>query len=320
MIHSYGFKENLKFKNFIISRTFRLLPLHIVMFNVVFIIEIGKLLAYNYGIHFNNIPFENNNAIREIIPNLLLLQSWLPTFKHFSFNSPSWSISIEYYIYIILFITLLIQNKIRYFIWFIMSILAFSLLLNNYDNANDILRGLSCFFAGSLTYLFYKNFHERLQYFKKSFSLIEFVLILNIIFLVISDIQHKSVILSLIFCITIFIFAFENGLISKIFKFNIFKYFGKLSYSIYLVHYSILFLVIAFAIILKKFFCLDITIMIDNNRYIDLGNPIYNNTAVIITLGIIIFISNFTYKHIEQKGQNIGKAFKKRLANKEDKS
>jgi len=320
LVHSYGFRDNLKFKDFIISRIFRLLPLHIIMFSVVFIIELGKLLAYNHGVHFNNIPFENNNAIREIIPNLLLLQSWLPTFKHFSFNAPSWSISVEYYMYIILFITLLIKNKIRYFLWFIISNLAFILLLNYCNKANDILRGLSCFFAGSLTYLFYKKYHERFQYFKKYFTIIEFVLILSIIFLVISNIEHKSVILSLFFCITIFIFAFENGLISKILKFNLFKYFGKLSYSIYLVHYSILFSIIAFAIISKKFFGLNITMMIEHSRYIDLGNSIYNNIAVIITLGIIIFISGFTYKYIEQKGQDIGKDFSKRLANKVDQS
>ena len=142
-------------------------------------------------------------------------------------------------------------------------------------------------------------------------------MILLIISLVsLDNFKYKSIIISLIFCIQILIFALEKGLISNILKKKLFLLIGKLSYSIYLVHYSILFGVIAISIILSKFSEHQYTMMINDIRYIDFGNAIYNNISIVIILGIIIFISNFTYKYIEQKGQKLGKTLKKRLSTK----
>lgn len=134
LAHTYGFKS-VSFKKFIISRTFRLYPLHLFMFIVFILLELSKLIAYKYG--FLSKPFTGNKALSEIIPNLLFLQSWLPWFKTFSWNFPSWSLSVEYYMYIIFFFTLFIKSNFKYIIWFLFSLISFYMLINNLE----IIRG-----------------------------------------------------------------------------------------------------------------------------------------------------------------------------------
>ncbi len=307
LTHTYAFKKNINFKDFVVSRTFRLLPLHIVMLFVLIIIEVGKLAAYQYGITFTSPPFTGQNDVAEIIPNLLLLQSWLPFFDHNSFNSPSWSISIEYYMYMIFYFSLIIKNSARYILWFLISFSMFSLIFMGAEITAEILRGLSCFFAGALTYVLYKNIHHKFKATKIYFTVLETILIVSVVGLVSSSIEHKSLTLSLVFCLQVFVFAFEKGALSQLLRQQLFLHAGKLSYSIYMVHYAILFCAIAIVIIAQKLFGIKMTMFIDGARYIDFGNLFYNNLAVLFLMGVIIYVSGLTNKFIEQKGQELGR-------------
>lgn len=126
LAHGYAYKENLKFFTFMKFRFFRLYPLHLFMFFVMFTLEIGKLLAYKYGgFVFNNLPFTNSFAIQEIIPNLLLIQSWTPYTDPLTFNFPSWSISIEFYMYALFFGSIVACSKNKVVVWLVSSLMAF---------------------------------------------------------------------------------------------------------------------------------------------------------------------------------------------------
>ena len=162
LAHTYGFR-NISFKRFILSRTFRLYPLHLFMFIIFVFLEFSKLLAYKYGFVFNNIPFTGEKALIEIIPNLLFLQSWLPFTESLSWNYPAWSLSVEYYMYIIFFFTFFIKSNFKYIIWFLFSSISFIMLANNFGSMGEVLRGLSCFFSGALIYLIYKNYNSKLK-------------------------------------------------------------------------------------------------------------------------------------------------------------
>jgi len=51
LAHGYGWKENLKFKDFVIARTFRLIPLHVVIL-VVYIIRIWEIICMSKWFSF----------------------------------------------------------------------------------------------------------------------------------------------------------------------------------------------------------------------------------------------------------------------------
>lgn len=309
LTHGYGYKENLRFKSFIKSRFFRLYPLHLFMFLIFLILELGKLLAYKFGgFIFNNEPFTNRFAINEIIPNLLLIQSWTPFTNHLTFNFPSWSISIEFYMYILLFLSIVIFKNKKVLSWVLISMVAFLLMYFKSEFfVNGVLRGLSCFFGGAITYIIYDKISERI---KLSFfigSMIELFLIIAVIFIVQSSFENKSILASLLFFVTVFCFSFESGIVSIILKTKYFQRSGELSYSIYMTHAAIIFCFTSFAMIIQKIIGEEMAPMIGTIRYLDFGSAMMNNIMVVIMLSVIVFVSKFTYKYIELNGQKLNR-------------
>jgi len=310
LAHAYAFRKKLLFKHFFIARTFRIMPLHIAILSVFILLEFGKLLIYHYGMPFNVIPFTNHNDPLTIVPNLLLLQSWLPNTMATGWNSPSWSISIEYYMYMIFFMTLLIKKPGQYVVWLFISIIFFYFIFSEIDlwnNFDKISRGLSCFFAGTLVYIVYKNVFHLVKIDSFYFTLLEVSILLSIIWVVPAHIAYKTLIISLLFCLQVFIFAFEKGIISRVLNKSFFQLLGKLSYSIYMLHTLILFILISAIMIIQKILKIDLIITVKNSVYIDFGSTFYNNLIVFIILFFVIFCSYFTYKYIEQTGQVLGK-------------
>jgi len=308
LAHGYGFKDNLKFQVFMKGRFFRLYPLHFFMFFVFVFLELGKLFAYKHnGFIFNNQPFTNSFAISEMIPNLLLIQSWTPYTDHLTFNYPSWSISIEFYMYALLFFSIVIFKGNKILSWFATSLFAFVLIyLGSNILVDAVLSGLSCFFGGAFTYVIYK----KLPHFKPSYilgSIIEFVLLVSIVLIVQSQFEHRSIVASLSFFITVFFFSFESGIFSQLLKMKPFQYAGKLSYSIYMTHAAILFCLISIAMIFQKITGSAIAPMIEERRFLNFGSSTINNLVVIIILAIVIYISSLTHKYIEINGQKLNK-------------
>lgn len=317
LAHGYGFKENLSFNTFMRARFFRIYPLHIFMLLVFVALEFGKLLAYKFsGLVFNNKPFTGANSISEIIPNLLLIQSWTPFTNPLSFNHPSWSISIEFYMYILLFFSIVFLKSYRLISWFFLSLIAFSLIYLGSDVVVDsVLRGLSCFFGGSFAYVLYKRIADiNIPYLLGSF--IEAALLVFIIMAVQTTHEYRSVIAPLVFITTVLFFAFESGVFSKLFRAKSLQYAGKLSYSIYMTHAALLFILISIAMVMQKITGNQVSTMIDSVRYLNFGSSVMNNLTVIVILVLVICVSHFTYKHIELTGQKLNKRTKNSLSEK----
>lgn len=306
LTHGYGYKKNLCFKTFMKARFYRLYPLHFFMLVVLIAIEFGKLFAYTYGgFIFSNEPFTNDFAVSELIPNLLLVQSWTPFTQATSFNGPAWSISIEFYIYILLFFSIIYFESNKVISWFFISLITFSFIyLDSNILVPEALRGLSCFFGGAVTYGIFK----KLYFLKPSViigSIIESILIACVFLIVQSKIEIRSILAPIIFFITVLAFAFESGLFSKLLKLTPFQILGKLSYSIYMTHYAVLFCLISAAMVIQKITLINLTIKIENFRYLNFGDSLINNVAAVFILIFIVYISSLTYKYVEINGQKL---------------
>lgn len=306
LAHGYGFKENLNFITFMRVRFFRLYPLHFFMFVVCLGLEFGKLFAYKFGgFVFNNEPFTNYFAISEVIPNLLLIQSWTPFTEHLSFNFPSWSISIEFYMYALLYFSIALFKSNRVISWFVISLIAFLLIYSGSEIfVRSVLRGLSCFFGGAFTYVVYKKIsHLKASY--VSGSIVEAILLICVVLIVQSKIEYRSIIAPVLFFLTVLFFAFEAGVFSKLLKINSLQYAGKLSYSIYMTHVAIIFCLISVALVLQKITGVELAPIIGTSRFLNFGNSLINNMVVMIFLSIILYISSLTYRYIELYGQKL---------------
>ena len=102
LAHGYSTKKNLSFFSFAKSRFFRLYPLHLFMLVLTILMLLVRVIAIDLNLmHTTEATFSGANSLNEIIPNLLLVHAWTPYTSAVSFNYPSWSISIEFYVYFI---------------------------------------------------------------------------------------------------------------------------------------------------------------------------------------------------------------------------
>ncbi|HFG2066227.1 TPA: acyltransferase family protein, partial [Vibrio cholerae] len=205
LAHGYGFKKGVSFNSFIKGRIIRIYPLHLFMLLAFVGLELLNLLAYNYGFSFRGEPFSGKTSIGELIINTFLLQSWIPSAEALSFNGPSWSISVEFYMYILLFITATFLKGFR-FSWLLISLFSFFLLSIPQDlMTNESLRGLSCFFGGAFTYTLFKKFNE-LSFNFKFGSVIEVFLIAIVLLSVCVEFTYRDFALPVIFMIVVLFF------------------------------------------------------------------------------------------------------------------
>lgn len=312
LAHGYAYKDSLKFFTLMKSRFFRLYPLHLFMFCVMLILEVVRLFANKYNLYSSiSSPFTENTAIVEIIPNLLLLQSWTPYTEPLSFNYPSWSISVEFYMYALFFCSIITCKKNKVTAWLFLSLSAFMLIyLQPSFLTLEALRGLSCFFGGTFTYYLFK----RAQSLKLNHIVgtsIEVLLLSMIVVLVQSKLDNRSLVVSVLFMVTVFVFAFEFGLISKILKIKPFQAIGKLSYSIYMTHAAILIGMGYIITAIQKISGVTLKVTKEDVTFFDFGTPVINNIVIFIIALIIIGISIVTYHYIELAGQNLNSRGKK---------
>lgn len=308
LAHSYGLKAPFGFKRFVISRIFRLYPLHVVMLLVFILFEGVRWAAYKKGFTLNNVPFTGLFDPSEILPNLLLVQAWTTLTETMSFNYPSWSISIEFYIYLLFGALCLLSLKSRFVMFACVAIVAFTMIFTEHEPLVwRAMMGLSCFFAGNITYLAYLLIRDRFVPVRWLMTVLEVGLTCTTYWMVMNDYSDRSPIASLTFCVLVLVFAFEAGLVSTFLKTAVFRLLGKLSYSIYMTHAALLFCLSTVFIVAQKLTGRDLSPMINGQRFMDTGSELANNALVIAVTLVAIGLAALAHTYIELKGVELGK-------------
>lgn len=99
--HTYlqRLQDGLTVRSFMWRRFARLYPLHLVMLLAAVGFEVGKWALFaRFGGGAQHAPFERNN-IQSFVANLALVQALV--FPYVTWNAPSWSISVEFYTYLL---------------------------------------------------------------------------------------------------------------------------------------------------------------------------------------------------------------------------
>ncbi|EEV7017300.1 acyltransferase [Escherichia coli] len=211
-------------KTFIVNRVSRLYPLYIFTFAVVAILQIIFFKSHNY---FFVYPM---NDIYHAILNLLMIQSW-GFERGWSFNAPTWSVSIEVLMYMIFFILCKFTSKTTF-----ISILIVALSYYFFKINNPIMIGAFSFFIGGLTYKITIAFIKNIG--TKSFFIFACVFLL-ISWGVIFILQVADIFSIILFGFTSIIFflvsisAMRNDFGKKI------EWLGDISYSSYLLHFPL---------------------------------------------------------------------------------
>jgi len=217
----------------------RLYPVHIVFLVIYIFIELAKFYAqHKLGIttSANSQPFREN-TFTALFQNIFLIQAIGPTNNAFTFNGPSWSISVEFYTYFLFALVILYLGKYKFFVFLGLCIGSLLLLVsNNNYGFGSLLSCYSGFFLGcTVAYLEEKIKITLPQY----SSFIPFIAI--ILFLIYKSDPVYDPIMYFLTAILIFtITVSSNGYLNKILKLKLFTWLGAISYSVYMTHACII--------------------------------------------------------------------------------
>ena len=284
----------------------RLYPVHAVFLIAFLLIEIAKYIAlrkFNLSGQ-NSTPFVEN-GLRAFFDNLLLIQAVIPNSTP-TYNFPAWSISVEFYTYATFGLIVLFFGSIKYVLFAVMSVASFALVAADFSFGSErLLRCFIGFFIGCLTSGLIARTKVSLP---PALSMLALFVI--VIFLVIrknGDWEIPIYLLTALLIITIYLS--KASIFREILKFNLFTWFGRISYSIYMSHATVVWFVNQiFRVLLKK----PESVGLDGKVYPQLSVPETLIGCVTIFV-LVLMVSEITYRLIErpfrQKSRDL--AFKK---------
>lgn len=281
LTHNYMYKKETIYFNFIANRISRLYPLHILHYLFIYII------AYYY-LH-NSMPYAKDGSYFTLLQQITMTHNIGLNPNGLTYNYPSWSISVEFWINLVFvfYITKYTKSRNLFFISLMLLIFIYGnsgnldVYSKNYYNFinSGMLRGFASFFLGILSYRIYmKLYKTNIIHNLKLISTLEICILLAVFgMLTLRSKFHSGIDIfaPFLFMVMIAIFSLEEGIASKIFIRM--KYLGKISYFIYLNQTVIILL---FRDVLKNF-------------HIDMYGQ------CMIYLFILLIYSHIAYKTIE---------------------
>ena len=287
-------------KNFLKKRFFRLYPLHLLFLIIFLIIEVSKYFAQiKYGLVANNEAFSVNN-FKTFLGNIFLIQTF---FDNNTFNTPSWSISAEYYTYMIFALVFLFMKKNNLLIFISLAgILIFRINseigLGIEKTYLSFLDCVYCFFIGVFSCKIYFKY-SNLEIFQKYYSIITLILLIVSCLLIINIGGRFSFIIPLFFgLLLIFSANLKNeNILGKIICNKFFVYLGSISYSIYMCHLFVFWSLTQF---LR--FVIKLETIVDNNGITKLDLSVSEaNIMVVTSYTLTIILSHILYNYFEKR-------------------
>ena len=269
----------------------RLYPIHLVFLLLFVLIETGKLAANNMsGVPDIKVSAFSTNSIAALLEQLFLLQAVLPNGNAMTFNSPAWSISVEFYTYIIFGLTVFFFKQHRHYVIGIFTIIFVTALsLDITFGLGYLFLCLTGFFIGCLTSYASKQLKYRFPGYVPSVILLLFILLL----------QKRGVTgfdALITFGLTaalILTLLASSSFLNSLFNQKVLLWLGEISYSVYMSHAFVIWVV---SQIFVRVFRLP-----EVNGAGGVALSISGTVlAVIFTVGLVLLVSQITYSFIEK--------------------
>lgn len=303
-----------EFADFMIRRFGRVWPLHAAVLLALVVLQIIILILTQYA-HFpapNNKPFEGPWNSWAILENLFLVHSLGLMPGPGTWNTPSWSISVEFYTYVVFGLAVLFASRriiIISAMISIMGLVTLSLLSNVYLASTTqwgFERCLYGFFLGVMTFHVEANMPKMPAALANTVELI--ILVCAVIFVWGVGLSPMTLGAPLLFALVVLVFSREAGLVSRALVTRPFLWLGERSYTIYMLHLSV-FIVLNYATraveqyshkslttIAKGFNSME---LVTDRTIIDFGSVLLNDLIGLFTILLIFALAAVIYRTIE---------------------
>ena len=271
---------------FLIKRLARIYPLHIVILMGFVASECAKYLVAT-----NANPAFSVNTGAALLANIFLVQSW-GLFNHYTWNHPAWSISTEWFAYLLFPLLAFSLLRLRGFLRPLVVVLACGIVLKIFyaiptemQPGYFLLRCVPSFVLGMLVCELRNKLPSRLgDIFARDVTLL---IALAAAFLAIAW-PCPDIIVIAIFCLVVLAASLNCSTVARYLSAPPLYFLGVISYSIYLVH----------TLILRVWQMLFQVVW--HSR---LGGT-EAITAFVIMTGLVLAVSSLSFYYVEAPGRN----------------
>jgi peptidoglycan/LPS O-acetylase OafA/YrhL len=310
--HAYGeaFGTSAQLRSFAVRRLGRLWPLHVAVLGALIFLELVRWgVALTHPMPGEVPAFTGGRSPEAILANLFLVQS-LGLFRFETWNGPAWSISTEFYTYLVFALAFfaLRSTRERLLASALIAFLGVFVLARFSDYGMretfgfGFFRCLYGFFMGVLTYAAWRNGWSRAL----SGSLAETIALIVVIAFVAVAPHDRTLeyFAPPLFALAVLVFAGERGWLSKVLVARPAAALGRWSYSIYMVHTLVIALV--FSALHAGELAAHQTWLApskDGNAVIALGPA--NDAVLLAILCAVVALAAFTWRFVERPGQRL---------------
>ena len=303
---------------FLLRRLGRLWPLHAFVLAVLVLMELALLgLAPWFGAAYPRAPFSDGQSVAQILSNLALVNGW-GLHDTGTWNNPSWSISTEWGAYILFALCCLLPRRLATGLLLLTiplgAVIVLSLSPDYMDTTYDY--GLwRCFMGFAVGHVVWR-LRRRHPVTLSAPTVLEVAAVAAVIwFCAALGLSPLSVAAPFLFGAVVWVFAAEAGSLSRLLKLRPFQWMGRVSYSIYMVHWGIAFalrtgLMALAALTDRRFFTPDA----QGRRWLDLGSVWLNDAVIVLYLALVFAVAGWTYRRIEDPGRRAMNARTRALA------
>jgi peptidoglycan/LPS O-acetylase OafA/YrhL len=298
------------FAAFVIRRFGRLWPLHAAVLGAFVAMELLRALAASRGVVMETPPFTGDTSIPALFANLGLVQA-LGLFQGLTWNMPAWSISTEFWTYIVFalachgargrltLVSLLIAGVS------LAVVAAFS--PKNMDTTFDfaIFRCLAGFFIGTLAYRLWSAMRASTDSVvaARAVWLEPAVVLAAFAFVSVAGRTELSLLAPLVFAAVVYVFAFEHGPVSKLMNARPFHAIGAWSYSIYMTAFFVALMTERVINTVTRKIGIEPWTMIPvdgvERRFMVFTTPGLADVLILGYLGVVLLVSWASYRFIE---------------------
>lgn len=305
--HAWGsrLKDSGGAKDFTLRRFWRVWPLHFAVLMAFVLIEVAKAGAglVLANLPLDDAPFTGGRSWSALVSNIVMIQS-LNLHGTTTWNGPAWSISVEFWTYLIFAATMLAfgARSTRAFLVLALAgaagIAAFSPIWLFTTHDFGLFRAMFGFFLGAVAYRLLNSGRFEIA----GGTIAEIVTVLAMIaFLASTGPNRTSMLAPPVFAVLILVFARGRGHVTAALESRPVQALGLWSYSIYLVHALIYYVLRLALVFVEKVMKLPLTASgSGNERVFTLGNGILDIGAIIALLALTIWLSGKTYRLIEK--------------------